>query len=120
MGGGARQRRAPRVPGLLVEVEAELHAFFQCNSAVYELAYTQFGPLQIGDNADGHGEFFFDVADELHALAVIFMGAVRKIKAENIDPFPYQRPQHILGTGGRADCGHYFSFVERSFFKHKV
>src|SRR5216110_2739993 len=98
-----RQRRAVLVAGVLVEVEAKMPPGHDFRLASREIAEPQLWPLQIGEDADRPPGIAFDLTDFGESGAVLLVGAVAEIEAEDIDPRVEQRAQALAAGARRAD-----------------
>ena len=71
--------------------------------AAREIAEPQLWALQIGEDADRPPGIAFDLADLGESGAVLLVGAVAEIEAEDIDPGVEQRAQALAAGARRPD-----------------
>ena len=98
------QWRAVVVARVLVEVEAEMRAGGDLRPAARKIAEAELGSLQIGEDADRPAGLALDLANLGKARAMLVVGAMAEIEAEDVDA-GLEQGADALEAGARRPHG---------------
>ena len=109
-GGGADDLRvgeldAGAVAGDGGQVQPEALAGLELDAAAAEAADAELRALDVGEDADRAAGLLLECADEGDAGAVVVVGAVAEVDAEDVGAGVEQAAQHVRGGGGGAEGG---------------
>ncbi len=95
------------VPSISRRCDGEALAGDELNGlVVFELAGADFGPLEVGEDADGLALFVGDLAHHLDEFGLLGVGAVGEVEAGDVEAGADELAEDFDGTTGRAEGGY--------------